>query len=495
MNNSKLIAAKRIAVAVAAVCATMSAPAFAADDVKNLLDLMLKKGVITQAEYDDYMKSDAYENSQFKEKRTDSDVSKSIKFIQKREKDGAVKGSGLGLVSEDGKNEINLTGRMHFDSRFFNSEFEPSSAANQYKSSGQKNSDQFDIRRARIGFNGKILNDFSYEMVWNAVSSDSSNIDTGWINYGAVKEAQIRIGRFKQPFNLEEQTSSNNIDFIERSYVNQVTPGKKVGIMLHGVPMDGVAYGVSTFQETNSTITASGNKQYAARVTANIAKLASIKDSVLHFGLGATDGSYDSAIATSSSNKFAGLSLRNEPRGVDAYKVENTGTTDFATKITKSLIGVEGAYSINAFKIQSEYVEAKFKQYDQGVAGADADLKAKIYYVAAVYNITGESWADAYRDGTWSSVRPKSNFTANGGTGALQVGLRYSAYDAERVSGTATGSPKGNTTTLGLTWFINPNARVLLNHSVTKFGTAFTPSSMTGGDSERVTTLRMQYNF
>lgn len=54
MKHSKLIAAKRIAVAVAAVCATMSAPAFAADDVKNLLDLMLKKGVITQAEYDDY---------------------------------------------------------------------------------------------------------------------------------------------------------------------------------------------------------------------------------------------------------------------------------------------------------------------------------------------------------------------------------------------------------------------------------------------------------
>ena len=64
MKQSKMIAAKRIAVAVAAVCATMSAPAFAADDVKNLLDLLLKKGVITQAEYDTYVKSDAFENQQ-----------------------------------------------------------------------------------------------------------------------------------------------------------------------------------------------------------------------------------------------------------------------------------------------------------------------------------------------------------------------------------------------------------------------------------------------
>ncbi len=495
MKHSKIIAAKRIALVVAAVCATMSAPAVYAADAKSLLDLMLKKGVITQAEYDEFLKSDAYENQQFKDQRIDQDVSKSVKFVQKREKDGAVKSSGLGLVSEDGKNEINLTGRMHFDSRFFNSEFEPSSAANQYRSSGQKNSDQFEVRRARIGINGKILNDFSYEMIWNAASSDSSNIDTGWINYGATKEAQLRIGRFKQPFNLEEQTSSNNIDFIERSYVNQVNPGKKVGVMLHGIPMDGVAYGISTFQETNSTITASGNKQYAARLTANIAKLADVKNSVLHFGLAATDGSYDSAIATSSANKFSGLNLRNEPRGVDVYKVENTGTTEFATKITKSLIGVEGAYAFDALKLQSEYVEAKFKQYDQGTPGADVDVKAKIYYIAAVYNITGESWADSYRDGTWGAIRPKSNFTTNGGSGALQVGLRYSAYDAERVSGSATGSPKGNTTTIGLTWFINPNARLMLNHSLTKLGTAFAPSNMTTGDSERVTTLRMQYNF
>ncbi len=495
MKHSKMIAAKRIAVAVAAVCATMSAPAFAADDVKNLLDLMLKKGVITQKDYDDYMQSDAYENQQFKEKRTDADVSKSVKFMQKREKDGAVKSSGLGLVSEDGKSEINLTGRMHFDARFFNSDFEPSSGINQYRTSGQKNSDQFDIRRARIGFNGKILNDFAYEMVWNAAASDSSNVDTAWVNYGATKEAQVRIGRFKQPFNLEEQTSSNNIDFIERSYVNQVNPGKKVGIMIHGVPMDGVAYGVSSFQENNSTITASGNRQYAARVTANIAKFANIKDSVLHVGLAATDGAYDTAVSTSSATT-TGLSLRNEPRGLDpVYSVANTTTANYASKISKSLIGAEVAYAINAFKLQSEFVEARYKHYDQGAAGADADVKAKIYYVAALYNITGENWAESYRDGTWGSIKPRSNFSTSGGTGALQVGLRYSAYDAEAALGTATGSPKGNTTTLGLTWFINPNARVMLNHSFTKLGTAFTPSNMTTGDSERVTTLRMQYNF
>jgi len=47
-TTTGLIAAKRIAVAVATVCATLAAPAYATDDVKNVLDLMLKKGVISQ---------------------------------------------------------------------------------------------------------------------------------------------------------------------------------------------------------------------------------------------------------------------------------------------------------------------------------------------------------------------------------------------------------------------------------------------------------------
>jgi phosphate-selective porin OprO/OprP len=491
-QSNKLIAAKRVAIAVAAVCASLSAPVHATES-KALLDLMLKKGVITQADYDEYMKSDAFENQQFKDKRIDSDVSKSIKYIQKRDKDGAVKGSGLGLVSQDGKSEINLTGRMHFDSRFFNSGFE---GTNNYHSGNQRFGNQFDIRRARIGFNGRILTDWTYEMVWNAAASDSSNIDTAWINYGAEKAAQLRIGRFKQQFNLEEMTSSNNIDFIERSYINQVTPGKKVGVMLHGVPMDGTTYAVSTFQETNSTVTGSGNMQYGGRVTANVAKLADIKDSVVHLGLAATSGAYD-ALASSSSTSIASASLRNEPRGVDqVFRLTNSGNATTATKISKDLLGVEGAYALNAFKVQSEYAEARYKHNDMNQSGAlEAQSTLKIYYVAAVYNLTGEKWSDNYRDGAWGSVRPNSNFTSNGGTGAWQVGLRFSQYDAETASGTTSGSPKGKTTTIGLTWFINPNARVMLNHSMSKFDTPFTPTGGSPGDSERVTTLRMQYNF
>jgi phosphate-selective porin OprO and OprP len=134
--------------------------------------------------------------------------------------------------------------------------------------------DTFEVRRARIGVVGTINKDIGYEVVGNGVGGTTNWIDTAFINYGFNKKAQIRTGRFKQPFSLEEQTSSNNIDFMERSYGNQMVPGKRLGAMVHGAPMTGLTYGVSVYQDGFNEITnqsSIGSKQ-AARFTLNLAE-------------------------------------------------------------------------------------------------------------------------------------------------------------------------------------------------------------------------------
>ncbi|MFZ9367604.1 MAG: hypothetical protein ACO25D_08580, partial [Burkholderiaceae bacterium] len=115
------LAVKRIAMAAAAVCATLSMPV-AANGTKAMLDLMLKKGVITQKDYDEFIDAnkEADENKAFKDSRIDQDVSKAIKDIQKRQNDGAVKENGFGFKSKDGNSELNITGRLHFDARMIN---------------------------------------------------------------------------------------------------------------------------------------------------------------------------------------------------------------------------------------------------------------------------------------------------------------------------------------------------------------------------------------
>jgi len=510
-----VMAAKRVAVAVATVCATLAAPAFAGDDAKALLDLMLKKGVITNRDYDQFMKdnADRAENEEFKNKRLDDDVTKSVKFMQKRATDGAVRENGLGLTSADGQHTINLVGRLHFDGRAINSNFAEGDTLD--KDSGTL-SNNFEVRRARIGVNGKLFKDIGYEIVTNTVGSNANLIDTAFITYGFNPKAQVRVGRFKQGFSLEELTSSNNIDFMERSYVNQFIPGKQLGAMLFGVPSIGTTYSASVFQSGFSNNTSEGGGEGALRLTGNFAEMTGNKDTVMHVGFAGTAGSFDAIPTTSSSGgtstDFNLVSLRSEARGMsNIFRIRQAGETATSgysapspsgTKVNKNLYGIEFVAAWDALKIQGEMAQVKLQAIDyQGTS-----LKGSVdsSYIQIVYNITGEKWADSYKDGSFSALKIKNNFDYSGsGTGAWQVGLRFSTYDGTNLydatgSSKRFGSEKGNTATLGLTWFLNPNARVMLNYSQTIFDRAFQAVDINTGavdDQERVIALRTQLNF
>ncbi|MEY3503095.1 MAG: hypothetical protein RL763_1163, partial [Pseudomonadota bacterium] len=102
--------------------------------------------------------------------------------------------------------EAKVTGRVHFDARNFSTGLN-AIADRDSASLG----DSFEVRRARIGIAGTINKDISYEVVGNGVGGTTNWIDTAYGNYGFNKKAQVRVGRFKQPFSLEEQSSSNNV--------------------------------------------------------------------------------------------------------------------------------------------------------------------------------------------------------------------------------------------------------------------------------------------
>ena len=181
MNKSNhLIAASRVAVAVAAVCASLSAPAFAADN-KALLDLMLKKGVITQKDYDEFVDAtrDADENKAFKEKRVDQDLAKANAYMQKNADAGQVMKSGLGIQSADGESSIQLTGRIHMDYRNYGRTAASGSTVDPLQ-------DAFEVRRARLGVKGQFMKDWKYELVGNygmsgnGMSSGSTEIDVAY---------------------------------------------------------------------------------------------------------------------------------------------------------------------------------------------------------------------------------------------------------------------------------------------------------------------------
>jgi len=457
--------------------------------------------------------ADKAENKEFKTKRLDDDVTKSVKFMQKRATDGAVRENGMGLTSADGQHTLNLTGRVHFDGRAINSNFAHGDTLD--KDSGTL-SDNFEVRRARIGINGRVFKDIGYEIVTNAVGSNANLIDTAFINYGFNPKAQVRVGRFKQGFSLEELTSSNNIDFMERSYVNQFIPGKQLGAMLYGVPSIGTTYSASVFQSGFNNNTSEGGGEGALRLTGNFAEMAGNKDTIMHVGFAGTAGSFDAIPTTSSSGgtttDYNLVSMRSEARGMSnifrirqAGEAANTGysaPSPSGTKVNKNLYGIEFVAAWDALKVQGEMAQVRLQAIDYQGTRLRGSVDSS--YIQVVYNITGEKWADNYKDGSFGALKIKNNFDYSGsGSGAWQVGLRFSQYDGTNLydatpSGKRFGSEKGNTTTLGLTWFLNPNARVMLNYSQTIFDRAFQAVDINTGafdDQERVIALRTQLNF
>lgn len=483
-SPTNLIAAKRIAVAVATVFATMSVPAFAADDLKGLMDLLLKKGVITQQEYEANLQAaqDAAENKAFKEKRIDDDVAKLNKLAEKNKDTGSVMKSGFGMQSADGKTTIQLMGRLHMDYRDYSPSFATGSSTDSYQN-------KLDIRRARLGVKGKIQNDFKYEIQGTyggggvdteGLGEKNTILDIAFVDYEVNPALQFRFGKFKMPYSLEQLTSSNNIDFMERSMANQVegeiVPSKETGAMVFGSPISGVTYGLALSKGRDNKSAAVDSPDFVGRVTANVAELLGNKEFVTHLGLGYSTG--EIAAMTPGSKAT-------EARGATIFTSAGGGVTAGSTR---TRIGLEGAIAYGPLKIQGETFDTNYAPV------GTADKSIKVYYTEALYNLTGESHNYSNSAGTFGWIKPKSAFTNNGGLGAWQVGVRYTKLDATDFTASSTTTNKANALTFGINWILNENLRFMLNYVDTKFST---PVGAVGSkvDGEKAIMMRTQIWF
>jgi len=483
MNKSNhLIAASRVAVAVAAVCASLSAPAFAADN-KALLDLMLKKGVITQKDYDEFVDAtrDADENKAFKEKRVDQDLAKANAYMQKNADAGQVMKSGLGIQSADGENSIQLTGRIHMDYRNYSHTAAAGSTVDPLQ-------DAFEVRRARLGVKGQFMKDWKYEIVGNygmsnnGMSSGSTEIDVAYVDYAANPAASVRFGKFKMPFSLEQLTSSNNIDFMERSLIGQsdkeLVPGKETGLMLFGSPVSGATYAVAVSTGRGNNDATYDKPDFIARGTVNAAKVFAGNDSlVTHLGLAYSNGELKGMTPATE---------RTETRTMSGFFKAGSALTG---PVTRQRMGLEAAVAYEAFKVQAEYFDYKYE-------GGNRTDKFNGYYVQAMYNLTGEKHNYSNSSGTFGWIKPNQPFSlAKGGLGAWQVGLRYSKFDASDVTAAAGTTNLADSMTAGLTWFVNDNARVMLNYSTTDFNGNAVGAAGAQITKDRAVMLRAQLSF
>jgi phosphate-selective porin OprO/OprP len=459
-----------------ALSLAFSVPAYA-DEYLDTLNILRDKGILTQKEYDAKVKAyeDKAENKKFAEQRIDKDVSDSVKYRQARANDGSVTENGIGLKSRDGNNTIQLTGRLHMDYRQYSPDYGTGQTTDSYQNLAE-------VRRARFGVRGQFAKDFKYQLLANfgndvGASSTSSTMDEMWVNYAANPEMQFQFGLFKMPFSLEQLTSSNNIDFMERSLIGQndseLIPAKETGFMLHGIPKPGLTYQLALSRGRGNKDAANDGFDYIGRVTTNVAELMGNKDVVAHLGAAYSVGTIKSGVTPASG--------RTEARTQSAWFTGPalSGSTE------RTRAGLEAALAYRGMKLQGEYFDFT---YDPTTGN---NQKINGYYVQAVYNLTGEN--HAYKDGVFNWVKP-NNAIDKGGRGAWQVGVRVSEFDAGDIAVATGKTNRATAMTYGITWFATDNLRFMLNYVDTKFD-ALVGSSGSRVTGDRAVMFRSQLSF
>ena len=437
------------------LAAGIQAPAHA-DAVDKLLDKLRAKGVLSEAEVQEIRGEIRAERRQAEQKAA-APAAPAAPALSGNFKDG------FALESADKQHAIGLTASLQADYRAF--------------SPSDSSANTFNIRRALFGVKGKVYGDVSYELVGDFAPAAAA-VDSAFVDFGWMKNAQIRVGQFTMPFNLETIVSSNNIDYLERALNSSLAPSKELGAMVYGAPLTGFTYALALSNGAGSnasdTVTARDGKDLLGRVSFNFAEMLGRKGLVTHLGLAYTDGAQPAGALTGG--------IRTEGRGATIF----TGSAPAGGAVfDRKRGGVELALAGGPFKLQSEWIQADF-------SGTGFNRKVASYYVSGVWAITGEDLADTYSNGIFGALKPRQAYTSAGnGSGAWVAGLRYSKLDAgDFAAATFTGTRNANARTLGLNWIPNGVTRVMLNYVKTSY------DAPVGGLSyEKALTLRTQVNF
>lgn len=484
-----------------------------ADSTDDILNALIAKGVLTEEEGALLQKGRTGEKEAAAAKK---DAAVSAKF-----KDG------LSFESGDGKFKAQINGRIHTDYRTFNyNEGKNNAAPN---SSTVTNSianvnngsvgDGYEVRRARLGFKAAFKDYYEGEVVADLTDS-ASLIDVASLNIAWWKQAQFKMGIFKMPMNLEELTSSNNIDFMERSFVNGLAPGKEVGAMIHGTPFTGTTYALAFSNgngKTRETDMREDGKDIIGRVTANFAEIMGNKDMIMHTGASFSQG--DQFLASTATAVGFG-SARTEGRG--ATFMTGASVTGAANrKLDRSRMGFEAAVARGPFKVQAEWMKLN-NEFDTTSSSLTNhyDVDTKAWYAEALWTLTGEAYADNYKNGAFGALKPSKDFDPTTFKGGIwELGARFSQFDASdyntfALGGTTTngtadtlvttkakGFAKANTYIVGLKFLPTANTKLMLNFVKTDFNDVI--GGATGGviiNNERVTgekaiNMRAQWMF
>lgn len=351
-------------------------------------------------------------------------------------------GVGLTFASADGDNSVTVIGRIQNDWAFMSADDGPKSIdpSNPFV-------DGTEFRRARLGAKGTLYGNVNWKAEYDFVGSNTGFRDVYMGINDVLFGTDFRVGHMKEPFSLEQLTSSKYITFMERSLVDSMVPAYNTGGRFsnhYGDHHLGWAAGV--FRDTGDNGTSAQTKDGAYNVTARVYWAPVHNDdasSVVHLGVAGSFRKPESGTGRVRTRP----EMRMAPRVLDTGNYASDGTTH---------AGFEAAWVSGPLSLQGEYVMETIN----GAAGAP-DIDVSGFYGFVSYFLTGEVRPYSSKSGAFGRVKPETNYGSES-SGAWELALRYSALDIDAPAVVTAGDLAD--VTAGVNWYLNPNTRVMFNY-------------------------------
>ena len=427
---------------LASLCFCVVVPVQAENQaLMELLKALQENGTIDEQTYElvkNVAQSESENEKKVVQEITREEVSHSVDEAVDKATDKAVK-EQFELASkelakkekEKLENSIRVGGRIQIDAATYNGDI-------------AGHSDGTEIRRARLFAQGNLGKAWGYKLQYDF--ADDIVIDglrDAYLDFKGFENFNIRVGHTKEPFSLQNMTSSKYVLFTERALPIVFTRGRNLGLEVsHNDKNWSAAVGIFGRGVNGAELDNDEGFGASSRIT-----YAPINEENRLLHLGAT-------AAFRSTGSIDALRFRVRPES----HLTNTRLVDtgfFDADSYNRFVG-EAAFISGPFHVQGEYYHTSV---DRDIS-TNADLDFSGFYVEGGWFLTGESMNYKPSKGIYSRVTPKG-IVGKGGIGAWQVALRFSSLDLTDED--ITGGEEDNFT-LGLNWYATPNIRFAANY-------------------------------
>ncbi|WP_294391597.1 porin [uncultured Sphingomonas sp.] len=339
------------------------------------------------------------------------------------------------------------------------------------------------LRRARIGIDGHLFDDFEYNVLLDFGGSgveDAGHVFELWAQYSGIEPFHLRVGAFAPSIGLEDQNSVQGMPLMERPAISDISRGIAGGDFREAIQLTAArrrwfaALALTTRTVGTINTGGSGTAQSFDQNFGGVARLAAIpfqgKDWLVHVG---AHGSRVFSVSDAGGPDGADgdlrhpVELRERPElRTDGTRLIDTGTID-ARHVNE--VGLELAVQSRNVYVQGEYEFIGIERRDRSLENPHFGG----WYVEGGWVLTGER--RKYNTGTFAFDAPPVSRVldpAKGGFGAVELVGRYSYVDLNYKAG-ARGTAisldgvrggEQRIVAAGINWYLNPVLRLMLDY-------------------------------